>query len=217
MAFDLEREALIASGLKDKGLIHDYLRKLDFLSLQFGPERSRGFSEIARAEKLFEALWKGRPDRYQPQGQFRLHEVIDAQRCQKGGVVGNCLGLTLLYTCLLKRMEIDAQALYLENAFGIGPHVLTVIRMDDLTIDVENILPEGFNYKGHRKNPSRMSWGDKELVGDIYQSRGTELFEKGQFGDALRNYDMALKLNPRYEKAELNRAIVLDRMNTNAR
>lgn len=216
MAFDLEKEALIASGLKDKDQIRDYIRKLDSLSLQFGPEGGRGFSEVTRAQKLFEALWKDRPNRYQPKGQFRLHEVVYAQLCQKGRVVGNCLGLTLLYNCLLKRMGIDAQALYLENAFGIGPHVLTVIRMDDFAIDVENILPAGFNYRGHRKNPSRVAWGDKELVADIYQSKGTELFEKGQFGEALRNYDMALKLNPRYEKAGLNRAIVLDRMNLNA-
>ena len=57
-----------------------------------------------------------------------------------------------------------------------------------------------------------MEWGHKELVADIYQSIGTELFKKGDFGEALKNYDMALKHNPGYEKAELNRAILLDRM-----
>jgi lipoprotein NlpI len=51
-------------------------------------------------------------------------------------------------------------------------------------------------------------------VADIYQSRGTDLFEKGELGEALRNYDMALNLNPRYEKVELNRAILLDQMKT---
>lgn len=65
-----------------------------------------------------------------------------------------------------------------------------------------------------RLRPERRTWGDKELVADIYQSRGTELFEKGKLREALGNYDMALKLNPEYEKAELNRAILLDRMKT---
>jgi lipoprotein NlpI len=61
-------------------------------------------------------------------------------------------------------------------------------------------------------NLSRLEWGDKELVADIYQSTGTELFQKGLFDEALKNYDMALKLNPEYEKAKINRAILLDRM-----
>jgi tetratricopeptide (TPR) repeat protein len=112
-------------------------------------------------------------------------------------------------------MGIEAEALYLENAFGIGPHVLSMLRIGDLIIDVENILPKGFDYKGHKQDPSRTEWGNKELVADVYQSRGTELFEKGDFSEALRNYDIALKLNPGYEKARLNRAILLDRIKTN--
>ena len=214
MVFDLAKKALAASGLRNEDQMRDYLGKLDFLVLQFSPKGARGFSLLTRAQKLFEALWKERPNRYQPQGHFRLNEVIDAQLSNKGQVVGNCLGLTILYNCLLKRIGIEGEALHLENAFGTGAHVLTVLRIDDFTIDVENILPEGFDYKGHKKDPFRLTWGDKELVADIYQSRGTELFEKGQFGEALKNYEMALKLNPRYEKAELNRAILLDRMKT---
>jgi len=84
--------------------------------------------------------------------------------------------------------------------------------MDDSIINVENILPEGFDFKGHKQSPSRLMWGDKELVADIYQSKGTELSEKEEFADALRNYNMALKLNPKYEKARLNKAILIDRM-----
>ena len=212
MVFDLAKEALIASGLKGEDRIRDYLGKLGSLSRQFSLKRAGDFSLLSRAKKLFDALWKDRANRYQPQGHFRLNDVIDAQLSKKRAEVGNCLGLTLLYNCLLKKIGVKAEALNLENAFGIGPHVLTVIRTGDLTIDVENILPEGFDYKGHKEDPSRLIWGDKKLVADIYQSRGTELFEKGELRQALRNYDMALKLNPRYEKAELNRAILLDRI-----
>jgi tetratricopeptide (TPR) repeat protein len=216
MVFDLAKEALAASGLREDDRVRDYLGKLDFLSQEFSPKGARDFSLLTRAEGLFEALWKGRPNRYQPQGHFGLDQVIDAQLSKKGGAVGNCLGLTLLYNCLLKKEGIGAKALHLENAFGIGPHVLTLLTIDDSTIDIENILPEGFNYKGHKQDPSRLAWGDKELVADIYQSRGTVLFQRGEFSEALRNYNMALKLNPRYEKAEFNRAILFDRMNSNA-
>jgi tetratricopeptide (TPR) repeat protein len=214
MVFNLEIEALTASGLRDEDLIRDYLGKLDFLSRQFSPKRARDFLILTRAEELFKALWEGRPNRYQPRGHFRLDKVIDAQLSSKRGAVANCLGLTLLYNCLLKMMGIEAEALHLENAFGIGPHVLTILRSGDFIIDVENIVPDGFDYKGHKQDPSRMEWGNKELVADIYQSIGTELFEKGDFGEALRNYDMALQLNPGYEKTELNRAILLDRIKT---
>jgi tetratricopeptide (TPR) repeat protein len=214
MVFDLRKEALTASGIKDEDLIRDFLDKLDFISRQLSPKRGRDFLILSRAEDLFRTLWKGRPNRYQPQSHFRLDKVIDAQLDRKGGPVANCLGLTVLYNCLLKMMGIEAEALHLENAFGIGPHVLTILRTGDLIIDIENILPDGFDYKGHKQDPSRMEWGNKELVADIYQSIGTELFEKGDFGEALKNYDLTLKLNPRYEKAELNRAILIDRIKT---
>jgi len=216
MPFHLEKEALIASGVKDEGPICDYVSKLDFLSRRFGIGEGLASLPLGEAKGLFDALWKDRPNRYRRQGHFRLNRVIDAQLREMNGAVGNCLGLTLLYNCFLKRMGIEAEALYLENAFGIGPHVLTILRMDDVEIDVENILPEGFDYGGHKGDPSMLKWGDRELVSDIYQSIGTALFEEGRFSEALKNYDMALKLNPGYEKAALNRAILMDRMKTEA-
>jgi hypothetical protein len=74
---------------------------------------------------------------------------------------------------------------------------------------------DGFDYKGHQDNPHRVEWGDEELVADIYESAGTESFQKEEFREALRNYDLALKFYPGYEKAALNRAILLDRMAIN--
>ena len=216
MGFDLGKEALIASGLRDERRVRDYLGKIDSIFRKFLPEEVRRLSPLNTAEKLFKALWKDRPNRYRQQGTYRLDEVIDAQCGSDKKAVGNCLGLTLLYNCLIKRVGVDAQALYLENAFNIGPHVLTVLRIDNLTIDVENILPDGFDYKGHKQNPARVTWGEKALVADIYQSRGTELFLKGQLEYALDNYEMALKLNPNYEKARLNKTILLDRIKLNS-
>ena len=122
------------------------------------------------------------------------------------------MGLTILYNCLLKRIGIRAGALYLENAFGIRPHVLTLLRIKDIEIDIENILPKGFDYKGHLKNPSRTRWGDRELVADIYHSLGNEFFEMGKLRDALKNYDRAITLSPAYEKAQLNKLIVIDKI-----
>ncbi len=212
MEFIFVEQSLIASGVTDEYRVREYLHKLDQLLLDFKNEVNGKQDFFTMPQALFTWLGKHKPNRYKANGSFRLNDVIDAEMIETRQPVGNCLGLTLLYNCLLRRRGVRSQALHLENASGVGPHVLTLLKADVATIDVENILPVGFNYEGHKENPSRREWGDKELVADIYQSTGTELFHEGQFESALRNYDMALKLNPEYEKARLNRAILLDRM-----
>jgi len=212
MLFDLEKESLLASGVKDRRQLVEYRGKLNQFAKQFTDEMKGVWGPTDRAKALFAWLWERKPDRYEPRGHFRLNDVIDAERSKENRAVGNCLGLTLLYQCLLKKLDVRPEALHLENAFGMGPHVLTVLQAGGSTIDIENILPDGFGYEGHLKNPSRTKWGDTELVADIYHSVGNEWFEKGEFAKALRSYEMAVKLNPQYEKAYLNKAIVMDRL-----
>jgi len=212
MTFSLEKEALIASGVSEDDRIADYMNKLAHLHQQFIREIKPTHDPLTKAKALFDWLWMKKPGRYRPHGYYRLHDAIDSQLSGGNQVVGNCLGLTLLYNCLLGRTGMDAEALYLENAFGRGPHVLTIFRGKESMIDIENILPDGFDYKGHLNDPSRTGWGDTELVADIYHSRGNEFYEKGDYTLALRSYDRAMSLNPLYERARLNRAIVLDRI-----
>jgi hypothetical protein len=140
LLFDLEKEALIASGVQSEEVIHDYHNKFDFLSQECLPSVHVDVPPLERARTAFNCLWKDRPNRYIHHGPFRLNQVIDAQLDHPNQPVGNCLGLTLLYNCLLKRAGIRAQAFYLENAFEVGPHVITFLRIDDVKIDVENIL-----------------------------------------------------------------------------
>lgn len=215
--FNFEKESLLASGVKgSEGLVH-YMRKLDDLYQQFIHSAMPPSDSLRNARALFKWLWTKKPARYKHYGHFRLNDVIDAQLSEDSQTVGNCLGLTLLYHCLLHKTGIIAEALYLENAFGISSHVLTLLQTRDSLIDIENILVDGFDYGGHLDNPSRTRWGDKELVADIYHSLGTEFFSKGELIKALENYDMALRLNPKYEKAYLNKAILLDRLEINGK
>jgi len=210
--FNLPKEALIASGVKEGDRIADYLAKLDQLNQQFVREMKPSDDLLNKASLLFRWLWLKKPARYQLGGSFGLDEVIDAQLSKDTQTVGNCLGLTLLYNSLLLRMGIKAEALYLEDAFEIGPHVLTILRIRGSMIDVENILPNGFGYKGHVNNPSRIRWQDKDLVADIYHSAGNESFQRGDLSAALNYYNAAITLNPHYERACVNRAILLDKI-----
>jgi tetratricopeptide (TPR) repeat protein len=212
MSFEFEKEALRASGVSDEDRIAVYTRKLDTLHRHLVRDMNPGHDLLSRAETLFDWLWIRKPSRYQRGGPFRLNEVIDFQVSGEKQVVGNCLGLTLLYTSLALRLEVAVGAVYLEHAFGIGPHVLTVFKAGDRLIDIEHTMPEGFDYKGHLDNSVRARWGERELVADIYHSRANECYEKRRYKDALKLYERAIALNPHYETAHLNRAIVLDKI-----
>lgn len=201
----------MASGVREKDEIAEYLGKFDYLYQRFIRQMPPP-APLNKARAFFTWLWIEKPLRYKPHGNYKLSEAIDAQLDDDAKTVGNCLGLTLLYNCLLRRMGIMAEALYLENAFGMGSHVLTILKMEESFMDIENIFPNGFDYKGHLSDPSRTKWGDRELVADIYHSMGNELFSKGDFIKALENFDMAINLNPRYEKAHLNKSILLDKL-----
>lgn len=216
-AFNLEKEALWASGIEENGRIAEYGNKLNSLIQQFTREINPTPHSFSKTEALFSWLWKEKAVRHKPHGHYKLNHVIDAQLSKNTQPVGNCLGLTLLYNSLLRRTGIMVEALYLEHAFGRGPHVLTILETRDSIIDVENSLPDGYDYKGHLNDPSRIRWGDQELVADIYLSIGNEVFEKGEWTEALRNYDLAIHWNPHYERAHLNRAILLDKMERNKR
>jgi len=212
MPFGLEKKALIASGITKDDLIASYLSKLDKLHQRFIHEMNHISDPLTTAKALFDWLWIKKPARYAPHGHYRLHHVIDSQLSRDSQAVGSCLGLTLLYNCLLRRAGIKAGALHLENAFGIGPHVLSILKTKDSIIDIENILPDGFDYEDHLEDSSRTLWGDTELVSDVYLSQGNECYGRGGYREALENYEKTIGLNPRYERALLNKAIVLDKM-----
>jgi tetratricopeptide (TPR) repeat protein len=212
MSFDFEKEAFRASGVLKDDRITKYIRKLGTLRRRFIQDMKPGKDPLNRAKALFDWLWLTKPTRYQRGGPFRLNKVIDAQLRKENCVVGNCLGLTLLYNSLARRLNLEVVALYLEHAFGRAPHVLTILAARDLLFDIEHSLPEGFNYKGHLDSPARERWGERELIADIYHSKANECYERGAYKEALKYYESTIDLNPRYEKALLNKAIVLDKI-----
>ena len=205
---DLAWGALIASGVKNQVDLDSYLAKLNMLFQQVKAEITAE-SELIAAGALFDWLGREKPNRCERRGSYRLTEVLDAQLDPKIQKVGNCLGLTVLYHSLAQRLGLKVKAVHVEDAFGQGPHVFSILYTGRVTIDIEHILPNGFDFKGHLHNPKREVWGEAELISDIYHSTGNKFFEQGSHEEAVQNYGKAIRLNPKYTKAYLNRALAL--------
>ncbi len=114
-----------------------------------------------------------------------------------------------LYNVLAQKFGLRVNAVHVEDALGQGPHVFSILDTGQRTIDIDNIFPNGFDFKGHLANPGRTLWGDVELIADIYHSTGNMFFEQGLHQEAVESYSKALLLNPKYTKAHLNRALAL--------
>ncbi|MBI4287797.1 MAG: tetratricopeptide repeat protein [Chloroflexi bacterium] len=209
----LVEAALRASGVGAREELAYYLAQFKTLveSLRQGLPLE---NEAVRARYLFDWLWRSKPQRYQPGGCFRVSDVLDAEVRGGRGPVGNCLGLTVLYNTLAQELGLRVAAAHMERAFHGVPHVFTLLQADGLQIDVENVVCNGFDYSGHKSCPDREVWGDDDLVADIYLSRGNALFESRHWREAAACYDEALRVNPSYEKAQINRLMAVTQLQT---
>lgn len=205
---DLAWGALISSGVTTQRDLDTYLAKLNTLYQQIEANIPAA-SELKKAEALFDCLWHKKPSRSERLGSYRLTEVLDAQLDPKIEKVGNCLGLTVLYHLLAQRLGLQVKAIHVEDAFGQGPHVFSILYTGKGTIDIEHILRNGLDFKGHFDNPHRTVWGDVELIADIYHSTGNEHFNSDELEEAVQSYSKAIRLNPKYTKAYLNRGLAL--------
>src|SRR3989304_405463 len=107
-AFNLEEEALLGSGIQDRNKTAFYVAELNRVYQRFLHQMIPPPDPVDKARSLFTWLWISKPDRYKSQGSYKLNEVIEAQLKGDAKSVGNCLGLTLLYNCLLRKMDIYA-------------------------------------------------------------------------------------------------------------
>jgi tetratricopeptide (TPR) repeat protein len=205
---DLAWGALVASGVNAREELDTYLSKITMLC-QCIESDIAAENELEKAEALFNWLWEKKHNRSERQGNFKFTEVIDAQLDPQVEKVGNCLGLTVLYNVLARRLGLKTKAIHVEDAFGQGPHVFSILYTGQAAIDIENIFPNGFDFKGHLNNPHRTVWGDIELIADIFHSTGNTYFEQRELEEAVLSYSKAIKLNPNYTRAYLNRALAL--------
>ena len=204
----LAQGALIASGVSSDKALFLYLNKIDKLCDLIAASTPDYTDDFEKAKCIFDWLWSNTPHRYKQEGYYKLTDVIDAQyRSDKE--IGNCLGLTILYNVIAQTFGLPMKAVHLESAFGPRPHVCSLMALSGKTIDIENIFLNGFDYHAHRNSPTRQEWGDRELIADIYNSVGSELFVAGKMNRAIENFEVAIKLNPKYSKPWLNKGMAL--------
>jgi tetratricopeptide (TPR) repeat protein len=207
--FDFIQEALLASGVPPRQL-DSYRSRLEQLAERLGT--SLPPDPLRRASGLFHKLWREKPHRYQPGADFRLHRALENQLRPEREEVGNCLGLTMLYTALAHCLGLGPHlgAVYLASSFvDRGPHVLSLLRTPQHNIDIEHVFPTGFDFRGHLDNPAREEWSEPDLVAETYVADGNFCFDARHLQGALEKYDRALELRPTSYKALVNRATVL--------
>ncbi len=188
----LERGLLIASGLRTEREIGEYRRKLDAIQRGF-EEYRRGKlvprSQTSTAKLLNTYFWDTKPDRYN--GNFLLPDVIDAQLSpERDQKVGNCVGLTSLYSVMGTRLGLDLSILVSKN------HVKNRLRDEDGDLpEIENTRTYGFRLASS-ENEGFEEFPLSALIGVVYESRGYRAFKSGNYVDAAEEFTRAIEFEP---------------------
>jgi len=193
------RACLIASGTPEKEINH-YLAVLDdlfsgYVVCQKESDRSdRGkcspgvTSRESPDSCLKGYLWSFKNNRYD-YNCFKLNEVIDNQikYFKSGGnnTVGNCLGLTTLFTILALRTGVNIKAV------TVPGHIFSKINDNN---DIENT-----NWVGYFSNPAYPVRNESNVficVFEIFKSRTYQYLGKGDWDKSIECGKRALALNP---------------------
>jgi len=204
-AVSLESALLVLSGLKTDAEIRSYQHKIDSIFTRFADKCDS--SVLARhpkpplywhrtiAQTLFEYLWNSKPKRFGES--FLLTDVVDAQlNPDVHSVVGNCVGLTSLYSVLGLRAGLNLTLLVASD------HVLTRLRIGQQTIDIDHTDPQGFDC---RNCADFSEFPLITLTANVLNSRGLRNQASSQMAAAKTDYNKAILVNPEYANAFNNR------------
>jgi tetratricopeptide (TPR) repeat protein len=250
---DIERALLILSGLNTEKEIIEYKLKLDEIDAGFqvymeANDTQNKPKEIAEA--LHNYLWKDKTEMYDftpfPKKMvktkplfpnFFLTDVIDSQRSMEDKSVGQCIGLTSLYTVLGLR-----QGLKLSILLNLD-HMLSRFNDESFKkkIDIEHTTRKGFGFI--KKNPKHMFKEHnlnclpavvlltrglkKEVLNNptgarrdyeaaerfdntcflVLNNWGTLEYDLGFFKKAIKKYNKAIELYDQYAEAFNNRGL----------
>ena len=201
----LERALLVLAGLASEQEIQAYQNKIDRVHRYFLDKCKRHqpvaagriplYRHHSIALCLFECLWNSKPRRFGDR--YQLTEVIDAQLDPElRRPVGNCIGLTALYSVLGLRIGLDLSVL------AASAHVLSQLRIGDRIIDLEHTDPDGFDC---RVGAEFVEFPVSLLSAHVLNSRGLSREKEGRFAAAGADFCKAILIHPAYANAFNNR------------
>ena len=198
--FSVERALLIASGLTSENQINGYRKKIETTVIDFKKFLKKrnitnnGNQNYQIAKALFKYLQKDNLSRYNHNP--LLTNVIDSQ-LSKNKEVGNCNGLTSLYTVLGLRLGLNLSVLFNDK------HILTILEKKVL---IDHTDPYGFDIS-FKNYPNFKKGNLVFLIASTYNNKGIAKSKLGDFEGAIIDCDKAIELNPKSAPAYHNRSI----------
>lgn len=196
---DIERALLIVSGLKNEKQISKYQQKLDTIIDSFKEyQQERGMGWVSgspsTAESLHDYLWDTKPCRAKGDS-YLLTEVIDSQLDEdQYAPVGDCLGLTSLYTMLGLRLGLDL------DVMDSPKHILSLLHADRRDIKIENTDPDGFDgYFQKTEDRLPREAPPLYLVAGVINSKAYFKIKKSGCIASLRYYDQLKTIVSHYD------------------
>src|SRR3989338_1009414 len=194
----VEKTLLVISGLSTEDAVEQYVAKLDKIEKDFKRKNSRKKRNYIIARALFNYLGEIKDDRYN--SDFLLADIIDNQLSEDPNqTVGNCVGLTSLYTVLGQRIGLDLYVL------ASNFHILSCMTENDKEIIIENTDRFGFDIAHPKPNFKKEELS--ALVAATLHSRGIDKYTHNRYQEAIKDYDRAIELNPEDKNALNNRGV----------
>jgi tetratricopeptide (TPR) repeat protein len=201
----LERALLVIAGLKTEAEIGAYQCKIDDIFSRFLGKCDSGsisgrrppppYLHLQIAQCLFQYLWNSKPKRFCDC--FLLTDVVNAQLDQDvNHPVGNCVGLTSLYSVLGLKAGLKLALL------ASSDHLISRLRVGRNVTDIDHTDPQGFDC--HYSDNFR-EFPLQALPAHVFNSRGLENERCGRLADAKADYRKAVFANPEYANAFNNR------------
>jgi tetratricopeptide (TPR) repeat protein len=191
----LKHSLLIVSGIEDKAIGNDYLRKFGEIYHNFDVFARKKYGNAANIVKRAKALseYLTTPLRYAID-KFLFNEVIDARLLSSPFVKhGNCMGLTCLYNALAEEDGIQT------GIYKKRDHVFTRAFIDDKEYAIENTSPFGFDVR--IESPIGVGF-NLDLVAEVLATRRLSNFE-----ESLRVLDFAKRISPKTSFIYFNSAV----------
>src|SRR3989338_4562492 len=132
----LEDALLIASGVDSEEKLVEYKKKLGFIEADFVKKKGKRDDAFLLARDLFNYFLETKPERYN--GNFLLTDVIDAQLNPDAKGVGNCVGLTSLYSVVGSRLGLELKVSFIEPNCAEAGHAFSRMCVKEKVVDIEN-------------------------------------------------------------------------------